>query len=328
MSQWSRRRLCAINHSPGRSKRSYRRRDFISGILVRTDKQEPSALQLSLEIENGPLAGRKISVAEGQTVTIGRTHRSNFPITHDTFLSGVHFALECGGAGCRLVDRQSANGTFVNGKRVTEVDLRDGDEVAAGSTKFKVRVEDAPPEPAAVLPPQSQAMESRLADLPVAEEKTPVPSVPTARTSFRVGGWTFQAIPNGWQAIEAYGIRSAVKGLFPAEAMVTEDVLSGGTFAQFIESQLSLVREFVTDPQIEKAMPVRIAGASEVEAFTIRYGTDDGRRFVQRQIYARAGKRVGGVTLTTLESELAKVRTELDAIVASLILQSDHETYA
>ncbi|MGH9431417.1 MAG: hypothetical protein ACRD3T_07725, partial [Terriglobia bacterium] len=98
------------------------------------------------------------------------------------------------------------------------------------------------------------------------------------------------------------------------------------TFGQFVESQLSLVREFVTTPQIEKTVPASIKGANEVEAYLIRYGTDDGRRFVQRQIYARAGRRVGVVTLTTLESELAKVRPVLDGIVANLVLQSDHET--
>ena len=299
--------------------------DLGSGVLAKANKQEPSTLQLRLEIKNGPLAGRKISVAAGQTVTVGRTHRSNFPISHDTFLSGVHFALECDGTVCRLLDKQSANGTFVNGTRVTEVALRDGDDVAAGSTKFKVRVEDAPPDNSPVLPPQEQVLEPRLKDLPIAEEKTPIPQVSTVRTHFQVGSWTFQAIPDGWQQIDAYGIRSAVKGQFPAEAMVTEDVLSGGTFAQFIDSQLSLVREFVTDPQIERTEPARIAGASEVETYTIRYGTDDGRRFVQRQIYARAGKRVGGVTLTTLESELAKVRPELETIVAGLVLQPDPE---
>ena len=284
-------------------------------------------MQLSLEIENGPFAGQKISAAEGQTITIGRTRRSDFAISHDTFLSGIHFALECGSAGCRVLDRKSANGTFVNGTRVTDVEVQDGDEVAAGSTKFRVRVETAPSAAVSELPPPSPVAESLIQRPLEVEQETPVPSASTAKNGMRIGSWTFGTIPDGWEMIEAYGIRSSVKGAFPTEAMVTEDVLSGGaTFGQFVESQLSLVREFVTDPQIEKTAPASIAGAQEVEAFLVRYGTDDGRRFVQRQIYARAGRRVGVVTLTTLESELTKVRPIFDRIVASLVLQSDGET--
>src|SRR5712692_1318225 len=69
-------------------------------------------LELKLEITTGPLAGKVIPVREGQALTIGRTQRSNFPIPQDTFLSGVHFSVECDGAACRLVDHKSANGTF------------------------------------------------------------------------------------------------------------------------------------------------------------------------------------------------------------------------
>lgn len=162
---------------------------------------------------------------------------------------------------------------------------------------------------------------------PQAEDVTPIPAASTAPAGMHIGSWIFGTIPDGWEVIEAYGIRSSVKGAFPTEAMVTEDLLTNSaTFGQFIESQLSLVREFVTDPQIEKTAPASIAGAQEVETFLVRYGTDDGRRFVQRQIYARAGMRVGVVTLTTLESELTRVRPILDGIVASLFLRSDHET--
>ncbi|MGH9431416.1 MAG: FHA domain-containing protein, partial [Terriglobia bacterium] len=183
-------------------------------------------MQLSLEIENGPFAGQRISAAEGQTVTVGRTRRSSFAISHDTFLSGVHFALECGGASCRLVDRQSANGTFVNGKRVTEVEVQDGDEVAAGSTKFRVRVETAPSEPAFAIPAPNRVQKPSSPDALHVEEETPIPSPPSVRRGMNVGSWAFRMVPDGWEVIDTYGIRSSLKGAFPTEAMVTEDVLS------------------------------------------------------------------------------------------------------
>jgi pSer/pThr/pTyr-binding forkhead associated (FHA) protein len=280
-------------------------------------------VQLRLEIENGPLAGQKISVAEGQTVTIGRTRRSDFAISHDTFLSGQHFALSCSPTACRLVDHHSANGTFVNGARVTDTEVRDGDEVAAGSTKFKVFAESVAAEAVSPPPREIQPAESTTQQPSEAEPATPVPSALGVRQGTTIGSWTFRLIPDGWEAIEAYGIRSSIKGAFPTEAMVTDDrMANGATFGQFVESQLSLVREFVANPQIEKTGPVSIEGANEVETFLVRYGTDDGRRFVQRQIYARAGERVGVVTLTTLESEWAKVRPVLDTIASSLVLHS------
>ena len=44
------------------------------------------------------------------------TQRSNVAIPEDTFLSGVHFALEWRGLQCWVIDNKSANGTFVNGE--------------------------------------------------------------------------------------------------------------------------------------------------------------------------------------------------------------------
>jgi hypothetical protein len=289
-------------------------------------QQELLSLQFSLEILNGPFAGQKIPVAEGQTVTVGRTHRSNFRLAHDTFLSGVHFSLQLGAAGCLLVDRHSANGTFVNGTRVAEVELRDGDEVMAGSTKFKAKVEVAPLHAAVELPAPPSSPVPPAAHPPPAAAETPVPTASIARGGLSIGSWTFGSVPEEWEQVEAYGIRSSAKAAFPPEAMVAEDVLaSGSTFEQYVESQLSLVREFVAEAQIEKAASVAVQGASETQVFTIRYATPSGQCFLQRQIYVRAGKRVGVVTFTTLESELPKFRPVLDGIVAGLTLKPDAE---
>jgi len=51
----------------------------------------------------------------------------------------VQFSLECNTELCILRD-SSRNGTFVNGVRVQESVLRDGDQVVAGQTTFSVRV--------------------------------------------------------------------------------------------------------------------------------------------------------------------------------------------
>ena len=65
------------------------------------------------------MAGKVIGVKTGESVTVGRAAgRAQFALPHDAFMSGVHFAVECGTSGCRVQDRKSSNGTFLNGARI------------------------------------------------------------------------------------------------------------------------------------------------------------------------------------------------------------------
>ena len=86
-------------------------------------------MAIILEVKAGAFAGKRVAVMGGQTVTVGRTARANFAVPHDTFMSGLHFSVEYGPKGCLLTDQKSSNGTFVNGARVTQAVLQNGDEV-------------------------------------------------------------------------------------------------------------------------------------------------------------------------------------------------------
>jgi hypothetical protein len=55
-------------------------------------------------------------------------------------MSGVHFAVECGPGGCRVIDKKSSNGTFLNGARIQEAMLATSDEITSGQTVFVVRI--------------------------------------------------------------------------------------------------------------------------------------------------------------------------------------------
>jgi hypothetical protein len=96
-----------------------------------------------VEIRSGPLAGRRIPVEQGQTLRVGRKDDAELVIAGDTQMSGAHFSIACDEKTCRLLDLGSANGTFLNGERVTEARLREGDRVRAGETTFLVRLEEA-----------------------------------------------------------------------------------------------------------------------------------------------------------------------------------------
>ncbi len=110
-----------------------------------------------LEIREGPMAGKVIGLKTGESVTVGRAAgRAQFALPHDTFMSGVHFAVECGPSGCWVQDRKSSNGTFLNGACISEAMLANGDEIKSGQTIFAVKMV-ADTKLASLLPPQEVA---------------------------------------------------------------------------------------------------------------------------------------------------------------------------
>lgn len=148
-----------------------------------------------LEIQSGRQSGRKITMRPGQVTRVGRTERAEVVVTDDPQMSGVHFAIECTEKGCRILDLNSSNGTFVNGNRITQADLKNADKIVAGQTHFSVRFEkdevEAPPRfsqtaPFAPLPkpiaplPQPRVAVPALA-APAKSEPPPVPATPQER---------------------------------------------------------------------------------------------------------------------------------------------------
>jgi hypothetical protein len=94
-----------------------------------------------LEAVSGPVAGRRIEVREGTTLRIGRSSKSDYAIGDDSYLSGQHFAVLCDGARCCVRDLGSSNGTFLNGDRIVERIVQEGDSLAAGGSTFVVHIE-------------------------------------------------------------------------------------------------------------------------------------------------------------------------------------------
>ncbi|MHB8501931.1 MAG: FHA domain-containing protein [Candidatus Acidiferrales bacterium] len=120
-----------------------------------------------LEIKAGPFAGKKVAVVSGQTVTFGRAEgRAEFALPHDTFMSGVHFAVECGPQGCRVIDKKSSNGTLLNGARIADAMLANGDEIKGGQTTFAVKIVPDAKLAALAEPQKPQASHEIVSSLP------------------------------------------------------------------------------------------------------------------------------------------------------------------
>ncbi len=104
--------------------------------------QNPAASVARLAPARGPrLSGRLADgkVGEfplvGTKTTLGR-HPANTLRLVDREVSKEHASLEKIGGGFLLKDLGSSNGTFVNGRRVKELRLRDGDEIALGNSRL------------------------------------------------------------------------------------------------------------------------------------------------------------------------------------------------
>jgi pSer/pThr/pTyr-binding forkhead associated (FHA) protein len=93
-----------------------------------------------LEVQAGPLSGKSIRVPAGRAVRVGRGSQADISFAKDSYLSGAHFSLECSDTACSINDLSSRNGTFVNGEKVQNVLLRDGDTIVAGCTVLAVRL--------------------------------------------------------------------------------------------------------------------------------------------------------------------------------------------
>jgi pSer/pThr/pTyr-binding forkhead associated (FHA) protein len=71
---------------------------------------------------------------------IGRDPEKCQIVLGDAEVSSVHALITKKAINCSLEDQKSGNGTLLNGERVNQSDLKNGDEIIIGSTTFTVRV--------------------------------------------------------------------------------------------------------------------------------------------------------------------------------------------
>lgn len=91
----------------------------------------------------GDLTGKRIALGN-RTFTFGRGEENDVVLTTPS-VSRVHAEVRPQGGGYVLRDRDSSNGTWVNGVRVTERLLQPGDQISIGDEVFLFEAADARP---------------------------------------------------------------------------------------------------------------------------------------------------------------------------------------
>jgi pSer/pThr/pTyr-binding forkhead associated (FHA) protein len=76
-------------------------------------------------------------ILPGSIKTIGRSSGAEFTV-EAALVSRLHCRLTAGAAELEVVDLESTNGTFVNGQRVAQASLKEGDRLGVGRVEFVV----------------------------------------------------------------------------------------------------------------------------------------------------------------------------------------------
>ncbi len=92
-------------------------------------------MNAALEIQDGSQAGQRVELSRLGSYTIGRRSSNDLKIV-DAGISRHQCRLDCDGEFFWLVDVDSLNGTFVNGRRITKCMLYDGDVIRVGHTRI------------------------------------------------------------------------------------------------------------------------------------------------------------------------------------------------
>ena len=90
-------------------------------------------MRFEFVVRSGKEAGRTVALNSGQTISLGRLKGCDL-VVDDEAASRRHCTISAREDVCVVSDLQSANGTFVNDKRIASVELQRADSIRIGST--------------------------------------------------------------------------------------------------------------------------------------------------------------------------------------------------
>jgi hypothetical protein len=140
----------------------------------------------------------------------------------------------------------------------------------------------------------------------------------------RIGRWIIPAIPFGWTWVPAFGIQKQGEGAVPSNVYLREDeLLAGNQLALYIKAQVTIMKRTFLDPVIAGPASIEFPGAAEAALLMLKHQPMNQVSVFQVQHYVRSGKWIGIATLTTIESELLKIRPDFDQFMNLLRIEPE-----
>lgn len=103
----------------------------VGGIITKTARSNPALIVI-----DGDDRGKRLTLNGKKSFDIGRSPRTDLRLS-DNKVSRRHCRIEEQADGYIIVDLESANGTVVNGDRITQTSLKEGDFIRLGFTMLK-----------------------------------------------------------------------------------------------------------------------------------------------------------------------------------------------
>jgi predicted component of type VI protein secretion system len=133
----------------------------------------------SLIIISGESKGETFELPADKDTVIGRVSSCDFSI-FDTRMSRRHCIITPGNDGPVIKDMGSSNGVTINGKKLAEAVLHDGDRIVLGATELDFFIADAMPDAETEVLPSAQdmaaAVDAQAPDSAPADEKPAKPA--------------------------------------------------------------------------------------------------------------------------------------------------------
>lgn len=137
-----------------------------------------------LKVIAGPHEGEQFDFEGHDTLLVGRSTQAKLQLRDDPHFSRHHCRLEIKPPTCYLMDLHSRNGTYVNGERISERFLEDGDIISGGRTKMIVSISN----------PDASTVDRPTFPLPAGQKRssregTDGQSKPQKKSAFSVPGY-------------------------------------------------------------------------------------------------------------------------------------------
>ena len=139
----------------------------------------------------------------------------------------------------------------------------------------------------------------------------------------RIGRWIIPAIPFGWTWIPDFGIQKSAEGIVSSNVYLKEDeLLAGDQLSPYIQTQITVMKRTFLDPAIAGPAPLQFPDAHEGAMLMLKHQPMNQLTVIQVQHYIRHNKWIGIATLTTVESELLKIRPDFEQFMKMLRIET------